>query len=166
MAEIQIKILCVKDYENNSTTILLTFAGNPNKELMKDAIRAYDSFFVEEDENEEIINELVDNICKNQSYMIGGDDEYFIIEDVLHTDIEKTPQANPKDSVRGIFFGIDDFERAKLSKMSEQELYDMAMFVPSCKMYTLDEISEMCNDDTLPDFDNWLFFIDLNHVKK
>ena len=69
-----------------------------------------------------------------------------------------------KDDIRGIFFDIDKFERTKLSKMSEQELYDTAI-KNDCIIMTLDGISEAVNDDALPDFDNWLFFVDLNNVK-
>lgn len=167
MAKCPIKILCVKDYEDNSVSILLVFdTKTPNKELMKDAIRAYDSYFVEEDENEEKINELVDLICKNGSALEGGNDEYFIVDDFLFTDIKKTPQKNSKDSIRGIFFPIDKFVRDVLSKKSEQELYNIASENSDCAMYTLDEISEMANDEMLPDFNNWIFFVDLDNVKQ
>ena len=69
-----------------------------------------------------------------------------------------------KDDIRGIFFDIDKFERDELSKMSEQGLYDTAI-KNDCIIMTLDGISEAANDDSLPDYDNWLFFVDLNNIK-
>ena len=71
-----------------------------------------------------------------------------------------------KDTIRGIFFDIDKYDRSQLSKKSEQELYDIAKNDMDCAIYTLDEISEMTNDDMLPDYGNWLFFIDLNNVNQ
>ena len=71
-----------------------------------------------------------------------------------------------KDTIRGIFFDIDKYDRSQLSIKSEQELYDIANEDSDCAMYTLDEISEMANDEMLPDFNNWLFFIDLNNVNQ
>lgn len=70
-----------------------------------------------------------------------------------------------KDTIRGIFFDIDKYDRSQLSTKTEQELYDIAENDADCAMHTLDEISEMANDEMLPDFNNWLFFIDLNNVK-
>ena len=75
----------------------------------------------------------------------------------------KTTMA--KDTIRGIFFDIDKYDRSQLSTKSEQELYDIAKNDMDCAMYTLDEISEMANDEMLPDYGNWIFFIDLNNVK-
>lgn len=71
-----------------------------------------------------------------------------------------------KDTIRGIFFDIDKYKRSQLSTKSEQELYDIAKNDMDCAMYTLDEISEMANDEMLPDYGNWLFFVDLNNVNQ
>lgn len=71
-----------------------------------------------------------------------------------------------KDTIRGLFFDIDKYDRSQLSTKSEQELYDIAKNDMDCAMYTLDEISEMVNDDMLPDYGNWLFFVDLDNVNQ
>lgn len=71
-----------------------------------------------------------------------------------------------KDSIRGIFFDIDEFDREELSYLTEQELYDITLDSKFCSIYTLDEISERTNDDMLNFDSNWLFFIDLNNVSR
>ena len=70
-----------------------------------------------------------------------------------------------KESIRGIFFTIEKFVRDVLSKKTEQELYDLALHY-GCQMYTLDEISQMSNDEELPIDNHWIYFIDLNNVKQ
>ena len=70
--------------------------------------------------------------------------------------------------IRVLVFNSGTFHRAELSKMSEQELWqlwekddDQAQV----QMYYLDEFSCAFNDEEVSDQD-WLYFVDYDNVKK
>lgn len=70
--------------------------------------------------------------------------------------------------IRVLVFNSGTFKRAELSKMSEQELWqlwekddDQAQV----QMYYLDEFSCAFNDEEVSDQD-WLYFVDYDNVKK
>lgn len=163
-----IKILFVKDYENDSVQVLLVYEVSEPKEYFKDAIRAYDSYWQDEGEEEEL-DELVDKICKYGSTMFG-EDEFFIGSEYLYTETSEPSKTTHAadcikgDEIVGILYDCKRYQRNKLAVMSEQELYDTAL-EGEAEMYTLDEISALINDEEFPDFDKWLFFVNLKNVK-
>ena len=71
--------------------------------------------------------------------------------------------------IRVLVFNSGTYERAKLSKMTEKELYELyeqdeenGMYQVQC--YTLDEFSCAFNDEDVSDQD-WLYFIDMENVE-
>lgn len=165
-----IKILFVKDYENDSMQVLLVYdATSEPKEYFKDAIRAYDSYWEDEGDEKEL-QELVDKICKYGSTMFG-EDEFFIGDEFLYiepSEPRKTPDIADcirGDEIVGILYDCERYQRDKLAAMSDQELYDAAV-EGGAEMYTLDEMSASVNDEEFPDFDKWLFFVNLKNVKR
>ena len=63
-------------------------------------------------------------------------------------------------------FSIDDFERRELSRMSDQELYDLWAEDENnrVKSYDLDEFTCALNDEMVNDQDNWFFPCDMDKV--
>lgn len=65
-----------------------------------------------------------------------------------------------------LVFNSGTFEREKLRKLDERELYKLWINDKSAQvnMYFLDEFSEAFNNEEVSDQD-WLFFVDLDNVK-
>lgn len=65
-----------------------------------------------------------------------------------------------------LVFNSGTFEREKLRKLDERELYKLWINDKNAQvnMYFLDEFSEAFNNEEVSDQD-WLFFVDLDNVK-
>ena len=61
-------------------------------------------------------------------------------------------------------FSVYAYNRAELSKMSDQEKYDLAHVASNfgydeAEVLTLDKLSEMINDDAIDFTNTWVYFV-------